>query len=248
MACVSPPELGDRELLTYIDGEANQQVVAHLERCPHCREKARRLARLQDRLTARLYRFTCPSPMELGEYHLGVLPRDRAAAVARHLAECPHCTREVAQLKGYLAGLAPTLEPGPLEWVKERVRVLVARLVGGGPEGDLLRRMKQTAMAPAYAGIRGGEEGPHLYEADDVQVAVEIQDDAERQDRKALLGLVTGIDTRELKAHLWQAEQLVTTVSVDDLGNFVVSNLVSGNYELILSGPEVEIHIQALEI
>lgn len=248
MACASPPEPGDRELLMYIDGEAGQQVVAHLERCPHCREKARRLARLQGRLTARLYRLTCPSPMELGEYHLGVLPRDRAAAVARHLAECPHCSREVARLKGYLVELAPDLEPSPLEWVKERVRVLVARLIGGGPEGGLLRRMKQAAMAPAYAGIRGGEEGPYLYEADDVQIAIEIQDDAERQDRKALLGLVTEIDTRELKAHLWQAEQLVTTVSVDDLGNFVVSNLVSGSYELILSGPEVEIHIQALEI
>jgi hypothetical protein len=245
MACVSPPELNDRELLTYIDGEADQQVVAHLERCPHCREKAHRLTRLQDRLTTRLYRFTCPSPVELGEYHVGLLPRDQAAAVAQHLAECPHCTREVAQLKDYLAELAPALEPSPLERIKERARVLVARLVNGGLEAGLLG---QPALAPAYAGVRGEEREPTLYQADEVQVAIEIQEDAEQPDRKILLGLVIGTEPSGVKAHLWQAEQHVAVVSVDELGNFVIPDLAPGSYELILSGPEIEIHIQDLQV
>ena len=245
MACVSPPELNDRELLTYIDGEADQQVVAHLERCSHCREKAHRLARLQDRLTTRLYRFTCPSPVELGEYHIGLLPRDQAAAVARHLAECPRCTREVAQLKDYLAELAPALEPSPLERIKERARVLVARLVNGGLEAGLLG---QPALAPAYAGLRGEEKEPTLYQADDIQVAIEIQEDAEQPDRKVLLGLVIGTGPSGVEAHLWQADQHVAVVSVDELGNFVIPDLAPGSYELILSGSEIEIHMQDLQV
>jgi hypothetical protein len=245
MACVSPPELNDRQLLAYIDGEADQQVVAHLERCPHCRQKAHRLARLQDRLTTRLYRFTCPSPVELGEYHVGLLPRDQAAAVARHLAECPHCTREVAQLKDYLAELAPALGPSPLERIKERARVLVAHLVNGGLEAGLLG---QPTLAPAYAGVRGEEREPTLYQADDIQVVIEIQEDAEQPDRRVLLGLVIGTEPSGVKAHLWQADQHVAVVSVDELGNFVIPDLAPGSYELILSGPEIEIHIQDLQV
>jgi hypothetical protein len=239
MACVSPPELDDKTLLAYIDGEADPEVGAHLERCPHCRDRAQRLARLQDRLTSQLYRFTCPSPAELGEYHLGLLPSDQAADVASHLAECPHCTREIAQLKDYLSELKPDLEFS----LQERIRVLVARLVrarrGNGASG---------ALSPAYAGLRGEAEGPYLYQADDIQIAVEIQDDIERQGRKVLLGLVTNTDPQKLEVHLWQADRRITTTPVDELGTFIIPNVAPGNYELILSGPEVEIHIQGLEI
>ena len=245
MPCVSPPELNDRELLAHIDGEADRKVEAHLERCAHCREKARCLARFQSRLTAQLYRITCPSPEELGEHHLGVLDRERAAVVARHLAECPHCTREVAQLEGYLAQMAPTLEPAPLERVKEQAQVLVARMIGGRPGGSLLKR---PALAPAYAGVRGEGEEPLVYQAGDIQVVVEIRTDVDQPDRLILLGLVTEIEAHELKAHLWQAGQHTTTVPVDGLGNFVIPGIAPGSYELILSSPEVEIRIEALEI
>ena len=245
MPCVSPPELTDRELLTYIDGEADQQVVVHLERCPHCREKAYRLARFQHRLTAQLYRLTCPSSMELGEYDLGLLPRDQAAVVARHVADCPHCTREVAQLRDYLAEMAPALELGPLERVREQVKVLVARLVSGGPGG---RPLKRPALAPAYAGVRGEEEGPYVCQAGDVQIAIEVQDDAERPGRKVILGLVIGTEAGVVKAHLWQAGQRVAAVPADELGNFCIPNLAPGTYELILSGPGVEIHVPELQV
>ena len=241
MPCISPPELDDRQLLTYLDGEADHQAASHLERCPHCREKAHRLARLQNRVTAQLYRITCPPPAELGEYYLDMMPRDQAASVAQHLAQCPHCSRELAQLKDYLGELTSDLEFSPLE----RVRVLVARLVRGRWETGPLAA---PALAPAYAGIRGEEEGPYVYQTDDVEVVIDVQDDTEQQDRKVLLGLVTGMDTRGLKAHLWQVDQLVTTASVDDLGNFVIPHLAPASYELILSGPEVEIHLQTLEI
>lgn len=239
MPCVSPPEPDDGELLAYVDGVASPDLVAHVDRCPHCRQRAARLARLQNRLTAGLYRMACPTTEELGEYHLGALSPDRAAAVARHLTECPHCPREVAQLKEYLAELASEVEFSPLE----RVRVLVAQLVFGEEGAAGVGR-----PAPAYAGVRGEEEGPLLYRAADAQIALEVQDDAARRDRKLLLGLVTGLETRELEAHLWRGDERIITVPVDELGNFVIAGLVPGRYELILSGPAVEIHIQDLDV
>jgi hypothetical protein len=174
-----------------------------------------------------------------------MLPQDQTTAVAQHLAECPHCTREVAQLKDYLVELTPTREYGPLEQIKERVNVLVARLVSGGSKAGPLA---QPALAPAYTGIRGRKPEPYLYQADDVQIAVEVQDDAERPGRWIILGLIIGIEPAGPEVLLWQAEQRVAMVSVDESGNFVIPDLAPGNYELILSGPEVEVHIQELQV
>jgi len=240
MACSLPPELTDRELLVYLDEKTARKVAAHLEQCPHCYARSQRLAHVQSRLTAELYRVTCPSPTELGEYHLGVLTRDQAAAVARHLPECPHCSREVAQLSGYLGELAADIEFSPLD----RIKVWVAELVSGTG----VDRLRTPALAPALAGIRGGEEGPRIYQAGEVQIAVEIQDDATQPDRKMVLGLITGIELRELTGHLWLAGEHVAEAAVDDLGNLIIGDLQPGSYLLILSGPDLEIQIQDLDV
>jgi hypothetical protein len=175
-----------------------------------------------------------------------MLPREQMAAVTRHLDACPYCTQEVAQLKEYLSEPALALELRPLERARERVKVLVARLADRGQGPDL---PGQPALAPAYAGVRGDEEEPYIYQAGDFQVVVEVQEDTEQPDRRMILGLLVGLeDTQGTQVHVWQADVLLTTVAIDELGNFVVPDLVPGTYELILSGPEVEIHIQHLEV
>ena len=246
MACVSPQELADRALLAYIDGEAEDEVIAHLEGCPHCRERTRRLAQLQDCLTAQLYRFDCPSPEALGEYHLGALPSDRAAAIAHHLDGCPHCAHEVVQLGDFLADLAPDLEISPLEQATGRARVLIARLASGLTDGLI---MAPSQMASAYVGVRGEEREPFSYEADEIQVVVDIQEDPDQPGRKTATGLVIGVDEpRELEVHLWRDDQHLAVASVDETSNFFIPNLDPGGYELILSGPELEFHIQDLAV
>ena len=96
--------------------------------------------------------------------------------------------------------------------------------------------------------MRGEEEETRHYQAEDVQVVIGVQQDVEQPDRKVILGLVIGTDPGGMEVHLWRDEQRVATVSVDDLGNFVIPNLTPASYELILSSPELEIHIQDLEI
>lgn len=243
MTCTEAPPLNDTELMAYLDGEADHQVTTHLAQCAHCRQRVENLARWQADLTRRLYRAACPPSLELGEYHLGLLPREQEAVLARHLAECPHCAREVGQLKGYLAGLARDLEPGLLKQVTDRARVLIARLVSGGQAGHLF-----NSAAPALAGLRGQEAGPYLYQAEEIQVAIEVQDDARQPGRKSLLGLAMGPEPTGGLALLWQAEQRVAVVPVDDLGSFAIPDLGPGSYDLILSGPQTEIHIQELQI
>jgi anti-sigma factor RsiW len=238
MECVHPPELHDRQLLAYLDGEATAPVVAHLSQCPACRERARELAHLQARLTSHLYRLECPTPHELGEYQMGILTQAQAAAVAEHLIECPHCIAEVAQLNRYLADLSDELEPS----IVERVRVLVARLIGGGT------RAGTPALAPAMAGIRGEDAEPLVYQAGDVQITIMIEPDTEQPDRQMLLGLLVAAGTEAWQAQIWQAAQLIANAPVDPAGNFILADLAPGVYELTLHGPDLEIHIPAMSV
>jgi hypothetical protein len=67
MKCISSPALDDVQILTFIEGEADDVIAAHIKECPFCREKADRWTRLQKGLQKQLYRVSCPTSMELGE-------------------------------------------------------------------------------------------------------------------------------------------------------------------------------------
>lgn len=237
MSCRLPPPIADRDLLAYLDGEA-EEVATHLAQCPYCRQRAEQMASWQQELTARLYRHECPAPLTLGEYHLGLLAGDKADAVGEHLAVCPHCRQEVAGLEAYLHDLEPSLAARLLSEAKERVRVVVARLTS--PPGP--------ALAPVYAAVRGEEEALYVYEAEEMQIAVEVQDDAEAPGRKVILGLVTGAAPAGGEATLWRAGQRIAAAPIDELGNFVIGDLEAGSYDLIVSGQQLEVHIEELEV
>ena len=240
MPCSRPPELDERQLADSLEGLADSVVVAHLAQCPYCHARAQQVARFQRHLTARLFRANCPGSETLGEYQLGLLTPDRSAAVEQHLSDCPLCTRELTELKTYLNQLQPDLEFSPLE----KIKVLIAQLINesGGLQAD------RWSPQPAVSGLRGRGGGPALYRVNDVQIAVEVLDDILQPDRRTLLGLVFGVNPSDFSAQLWQAEQLVTTTTVDAGGNFAISGLVRGQYELILKDPAAEIHIQSLEV
>ena len=110
MNCIAPPELSDAQLWTYVDGESPPPVLAHLARCQHCYARAMHLARLSGRLKLNLYRLSCPTPIELGDYQLGMLEPVQAGRIARHLDDCPLCSAEIARLSTYLEQLAPEIE------------------------------------------------------------------------------------------------------------------------------------------
>jgi anti-sigma factor RsiW len=235
MNCVSPPELNDRQLLAAIDEEADTETADHLIRCPYCRKRAKALEAQQRNLTARLYRLSCPSPLELGDFHLGMLPRLKAAAVASHLQECPHCAFEIAQLSSYLGETAPSSKSSPFEGVKN----LVARLISPG-EGS---SFAGGPLAAAHAPLRGGAKGPITLEADGILILLDVQPYAEGQ--AAVVGTVAAHEQDSwtgAQVELYQADRPPITANVDDLGAFRCEGILPGAAELRItpqSGPSV---------
>ena len=222
MNCISPPELSDRQLLESLDGEAEPETTHHLGICQYCRNKADALARLQSGLTARLYRITCPSPSELGEYHLRVLPPPQMLVIAQHVRECPHCEAEVAQLETFLKDLTAEVKPAPLT----PIRVLIARLVGGN----------EPALRPA---LRGESKGPLIFEADAVVITLDVQPGSSGQ--VSILGQVAADDQDQWTnalVELRQADMPLLTTTLDDLGAFRFEAVPPGATQITITSTE----------
>jgi hypothetical protein len=211
------------------------ETADHLRRCPYCRQRAKALEALQRNLTARLYRLSCPSPLELGDYHLGVLPKLQAAAVASHLQECPHCSFELAQLSSYLGEPAPATKSSPFEGVKNLVARLISPREGssfaGGP------------LAAAHAVLRGGAQGPITLEADGILILLDVQPSADG--KASILGTVAAQEQdlwTGAQVELHQADRLPITTDIDDLGAFRCEGALPGAAEIRImakGGPSV---------
>lgn len=196
------------------------------------------MAMIDYQLTTRLYRIICPDPLSLGEYQIDLLPSAQNKQIKQHLKHCPHCRQEIINLENYLPD--PLLDHRPS--LSQRIKIWIAERVSPEPMPAL------TGM-PAFA-LRGEAEdaGPLFYQAGDVQLTLEIRDDPEHPGYKTILGLVLGTALSEMAAHLWQEGRPLATNQVDELGNFIFSQLAAGQYELILAGPDMEIHVQDLQI
>ncbi|HFQ93645.1 MAG TPA: hypothetical protein ENK32_06525 [Anaerolineae bacterium] len=198
------------------------------------------MATIEHQLTTRLYRIICPDPLRLGEYQLDLLPSGPNKHIKRHLKHCPHCRRELRQLTNYLPD--PLLDHAPS--LSQRIKIRIAQRVSSEPAPDM-----PLPGRPTFA-LRGEEDdaGPLFYQAGDVQLTLEVQDDPEHPGYKMILGLVLGTALSKMEAHLWQGERPLTANPVDESGNFIFSRLAAGQYDLILAGSDVEIHVPDLQI
>jgi hypothetical protein len=233
--------LEDRQLLMFLDGECPALVGAHLEQCPYCRERSRKLAGMQNYLTTQLYRLTCPTSIELGDYVLGMLPAKQSESMAVHVQDCPHCTQEVSQLKDYLGDLALAPRANPLEQVK----VLIARLIG---EIGTSQGYGGMAFAPAYATLRGGPLETITLQADGILIVLEVQ--PSDTERVAIIGQLNA-DEQDgwtgAAVELYQAGALLSSVSIDDLGAFRFEGILPGSTEIKIirvRGPVVLANIE----
>src|SRR5687768_1700118 len=215
MKCITSPALENVEIAKYVDGEADEAVIAHIQQCPFCNERARQWTLLQNRLKKQFYRANCPTPMELGDYHLGYLPDPQKLVVSGHLRECLLCKREVAVLEDFLNSLSP--ESGLLGAAK----VLVARLMGSQAENGL---------APA---LRGEAKGPLTFEGDGIVIVLDIQ--PTKEGKVNIFGQVAAEDQEqwtEAVVELRHSNKLQASTSVDDLGAFRIENIEPGSKEL----------------
>ena len=224
-SCVLPPELDDKQLMSYLDDpNANQNTAQHLENCLYCREKATALDLFQKRLTARLYRSTCPSPMELGEYHIHNLPAPQRLVIAQHLRECPHCTQEIMQLEEFLSEFTPPA--GLLETAK----VLIAKLVGGRDE---------TGAFQVMPALRGQAKNLPIFEADGIVVSLDVE--SVPNGDLSIQGQVAAEDQDQWTGSTVELKQRYLSplrTLLDDLGAFTFETVDPGSTQITIISPE----------
>jgi anti-sigma factor RsiW len=97
--CATPRALSGAALIAAADGEADEATLAHLRECPACAAQVTQLRRAQSRLRRWLYRLHCPSSDLLVDYCQRLVDPFQHAALAHHIALCPHCSAEVALLE-----------------------------------------------------------------------------------------------------------------------------------------------------
>jgi len=216
MTCISSPALDDTQIVRYIEGEADNATVAHMKECAFCSEKATQWSQLQNRLKRQLYRITCPTSTELGDYHLGLLSESQKLVVAQHVRQCPVCRREVVELEGFLA------ESTVNEPLLGTARTLIARLVGG-----------EDGLTTPLVALRGDVKGPLTLEADGIVIILDLQQ--VEGGMVNILGQLAADDQdrwTDARVEFHQGGTLEFSTIVDDLGAFQAEGIMAGSQEL----------------
>jgi hypothetical protein len=172
--------------------------------------------------------------MELGEYHLNILPASRKLVIAQHLRTCPHCTREIAQLESFLKDTAPVS-------LLAQAKVIVARLAGA---------VGQAGLAPIPIALRGEARGPITLEADGIVIVLDLR--PATGGKASILGQVAAANQDEwtgARVELSQADQYEFSTTLDDLGAFRLESVPVGTKQLrIIPGGEALIVVAEFEI
>jgi hypothetical protein len=220
MECSSPPPLTDDQLSAALDQAAAPDVIAHLASCASCAERLATAQLAEHSLRSALYRWDCPDPQTLADYHLGRPSAEEQRAIVRHLETCARCSDEIAELALFMREEAPVAvmaEPSPAR-----------RPAGRG--WSLARLLPRT---PALA-LRGGPGAPLMFEADDgVTIFLETQPAAGGQTE--LRGQLVADDQEGWAGaliELRQAGALRATAVIDDMGTFRVAALPTQPTEL----------------
>lgn len=239
MNCIGPITPDDIELLAYADNASSAAVQEHLAACQTCRGRAFQLSREQRRLQSVLARAGCPTATALGEYYLGLAGEQAAGEVTGHLALCPACRAELADLAAFMKQLRRPLAEAA-EDAAGSLRTVVGRL-SFGPIGG-------PSLAPALRGPGDSEAAPVVYEAEDVLVTVDSWIERLGQAGRVVAGLVVGpVDFAGAEAVLDAAGSSSRT-AINELGNFRLPEVTPGTHRLVIRLPSTGLQIEIDEL
>jgi len=174
-----------------------------------------------------LYRFDCPDSMELGEHYLGLVGEPRRSWIKDHIASCPLCLADLAGLKTFMtmseAAERPAERPPAQPSILEKLQWLIADLV----------QPPQTGMAFA---LRGAEDRVRSYHAGNTDISLDVCADPAHPGRKQIVGLMLGAGSGQMNVGLAALGEMtpVSTAVLDDAGNFVLSDVALGVYDLLI--------------
>lgn len=221
----------------HLSAEARQ----HLAQCPTCAERAAPYRQVVSALTSRLYRWDCPNTQEISDYAAGWLRGKRRRALTLHVKRCPRCAEELEISRQFLA-------PAPLPATPPQR--LIARLV------------PRRAMGAALAGLRGASSEdnggwPRQYQVNGISLSLHRAAPSPGGSGAMLLGLISRAEAppeafanREVRLIASDAPDRppLATEQIDDLGNFVLSPIPTGRFDLLILLPEGELVIEGLEL
>ncbi len=267
MECSNPGAVRDEELIAYSEGESvRPAALQHIKQCQSCLAQATLYRRMELKLVNNLYRWDCPPNQVLGDYQFGLLSPQQANDVRNHLNICVLCKTEVATLTEFLANdpmLVPQREARPavnavrpkqeakrfLENLRDTslagTRRIVATLV---PQAPRIAHQRDTAPQTAL--------WPRRYMAEDVNISVQVEREANSRDLLQVIGFVARkgttlemLDGTPVKL-MKQTNNALSEYAeiIDDLGNFVFPGVEEGTYTLEISFAEGVVAIDQLQV
>jgi hypothetical protein len=250
--CCHSQALDDLALIAAIDGEASSEVVAHLRTCGYCAARAQDFAQLQGLLRKQFFRMFCPSTDDLVLHYQGQLPEARRAEIDAHLRECSHCLRELRLLKQVaseaLSGRAPPGQLAAPGWAEAPPGAMAEA-------GDLPASQVATAPSPEVHGAPRAARytDQYAFQADNLQITIDIHRVVGQSERRVLVGVLSlGKDLPSagcyVSAYRAPDHWLVSTAELDELGSFVLADLLAGPYRLLVHLPEREVVIEAISV
>jgi hypothetical protein len=250
--CRLPPELDDLALIAAIDNEADADVLAHLHACPHCAARARHFAEFQGQLRKQFFRMFCPPSEALIAYHQGRAPRSERASIREHLADCPHCLRELQ----FIDRLTETTHFGPSPPDPWNILNVTAReAIAGKVRRIFAQPAPNSASHMPYEVLRGANNAvQYAYHAENIQITIGVRQVAQHADRRVVVGLleidddVFIGDVGPASASLLYQNKTICTTELDELGSFVLDDITPGTYRLALHLPDREVIIETLTL
>jgi hypothetical protein len=237
--CSRPPALDELDLIAAADGEAGDDILAHLAACEHCADRAREITAVQGTLRRRLFRLFCPSSDELVAYYHHSLPGSRQAELARHLGKCPHCARELHLIER--AADEPAQAVAPLRVLRRMVAELLSPPVPGG-------------LAPLYGAARATGGAQYAYRAENLELTLRVARAAGRPGLMVMTGLLStdddalGETLNGATACLLADEAVLAVTPLDELGGFCFDEVAPGEYRLSLRLGECEVVVESLAL
>ncbi len=244
MSCSNPPPVSDEDINLALDGVASEEVMAHLAMCDGCMARLTEAQRFEQGVRAPLYRWDCPTPEELGVYHLGFLSGSQERAVTKHLTVCVRCADEVEVLRTFLVGDTAPQPQTESATIAER---------GWQPRTQLATLVARIMPSrPGFGAVRGGGHAPLVAHS---PVATIVLDPVEQGPTETML--VGQIADDEDDQDRWTGALVaaylkgafVGAAVVDDLGSFTCGPLPSGNLQIHITsetGPAIQIEDVAI--
>jgi len=249
MNCLHPKAPNEDDLLKFaFDDEAlSEEGREHVEQCATCQQRIRDYKRVNSFLLSHLYRRQCPDGTRLTLYCANDLPTDEQLVIAAHLKQCPLCAAEAADTRRFLAAMNPF--PALQVPLVQAVHRIIASLV---PQSMQLVTRNDAPQSG----------WPRKYSAGGADLLLDLSHAS--HDEHILLGIVTSTENMQdfegAQVELYPEEQSHTnngsgrgtkpplSTLIDDLENFVVSNVPAGQYTLIVHLPGSDIVVESLQI